>query len=207
MKDKKVLINKNNSGFGLSKEAHELFLKKACIPFTKYTENFKTLLLKTSAIKYVAALTNASGDKDIEEVRKTYIHHCSDIPRDHEALWEVADFLGMDAMNDRFSKLEFAEVPEDSQWSIKQIQGVEYISINPNPVYKFEGKCEHWYPSDFRPTWLDPKKDSVVVVGTDKNDVVISHIFSWGNVHYNVVDLVDYKWYPLTKLCPVYHAK
>lgn len=204
---KKVLINKNDAGFGLSKEAHELFLKKANASYTKHVENFKTLFLKTSVINYVAAVTNAKDDKELEEVRKNYIHHCSEIPRDHSALWEVADFLGLDAMNDRFSKLEVVEVPEDRQWSIKEIQGVEYISINPNPIPKFEGKSEHWYASDFRPAWMDPKKDSVVVVGTNKNGVVVSHICGWGSVFYDLVDLVDYKWYPLTKLCPVYDAK
>lgn len=207
MSVKKVLINKNDTGFGLSKEAHELFLKKADIPYTKHVENFKTLFLKTSTINYVAAVTNAKDGKDLEEIRKNYIHHCSEIPRDHPSLWEVADFLGLDAMNDRFSKLEFVEVPEDRQWSIKEIQGIEYITINPNPIPKFEGKSEHWYASDFRPTWMDPKKDTVVIVGTNKNGVVVSHICGWGNIHYNLVELVDYKWYPLTKLCPVYNAK
>lgn len=207
MSVKKVLINKNDTGFGLSKEAHELFLKKAGIPYTKHVENFKTLLLKTSAINYVAAITNAKDGKDLEEARKNFIHHCSEIPRDHPALWEIADFLGMNHMNDRFSKLEFVEVPEDRHWSIKEIQGVEYISINPNPIPKFEGKCEHWYASDFRPTWMESKKDIVVLVGTNKNGVVVSHICDWGNIHYNSVDLVDYKWYPMTKLCPFYNAK
>jgi len=207
MSVKKVLINKNETGFGLSKEAHELFLKKANIAYTKYVENFKTLLLKTSALNYTAALTNAKDGKELEEVRKNFIHHCSDIPRDHEALWEVADFLGLDAMNDRFSKLEFVDVPEDRQWNIKEIQGIEYITINPNPVPKFEGKCEHWYASDFRPTWMEPKKDSVVLVGTNKAGTVVSHICSWSNIYYNLVELIDYKWYPLNKLCPIYHAK
>ena len=75
MSVKKVLINKNDTGFGLSKEAHELFLKKADIPYTKHVENFKPLLLKTSAINYVAAVTNAKDGKDLEEIRKNYIHH------------------------------------------------------------------------------------------------------------------------------------
>lgn len=207
MRVKKVLINKNDTGFGLSKEAHELFLKKANIPYTKRTENFKVILLKTSEIKYVAAMTNAKDGKDLEEIRKTYIHHCSEIPRDHPALWEVADFLGMAQMNDRFSKLEFVEVPEDRLWSIKEINGIEYISINPNPIPKFNGKCEHWYASDFCPHWMDPKKDSVVLVGTKKNGIVTSTICSWGTIHYNLTDLIDYKWYPLTKLCPIYNAK
>jgi hypothetical protein len=207
MSVKKVLLNKNNTGFGLSKEAHELFLKKANIPFTKHTENFKTILLKTSALNYEAALTNARDGKDLEEIRKTYIHHCSEIPRDHEALWEVADFLGMERMNDRFSKLEFVEIPEDRLWSIKEIDGIEYISINPNPIPKFNGKCDNWYASDFRPPWMDPKNDSVVVVGTTKNGNITSTICSWGNICYNLMDLIDYKWYPLTKLCPLYCAK
>lgn len=207
MSVKKILINKNDTGFGLSKEAHELFLKKSNTPYTKHVENFKTLLLKTSAIDYVAAITNAKDGKDLGEAKRNYIHHCSDIPRDHPALWEVADFLGIEAMNDRFSKLEFVEVPEDKQWSIKEIQGIEYITINPNPIPKFEGKSEHWYASDFRPTWMDPKKDTVVLVGTNKNGVVVSHICGWGNIHYNLVELVDYKWYPLTKLCPFYNAE
>jgi hypothetical protein len=207
MSVKKVLLNKNNTGFGLSKEAHELFLKKANIPFTKRTENFKPILLKTSALNYEAALTNAKDGKDLEEIRNTLVHHCSEIPRDHPALWEVADLLGLDAMNDRFSKLEFVEVPEDKQWSIKEINGIEYISINPNPIPKFTGKTEHWYASDFRPQWMDPKKDSVVVAGFNKSGVVISTICSWGSVQYKLVDLIDYKWYPLTKLCPLYSEK
>lgn len=207
MSVKKILLNKNDTGFGLSKEAHEFFLKRANIPFTKYTENFKTILLKTSALDYVAAVTNAKDGKDLEEIRDKFIHHCSEIPRDHPALLEVADFLGLDRMNDRFSKLEFVDVPEDSVWSIKEIAGVEYISINPNPNPKFNGTCEHWYPSDFRPAWMDIKKDSVVVVGTTKNGVITSTICSWGNIYYNLCDLVDYKWYPMTKLCPVYNAK
>jgi hypothetical protein len=134
MSAKKVLINKNNAGFGLSKEAHELFLKKANIPFTKYTENFKSILLKTSALNYHAALINTKDGKGLEEIKNTYIHHCADIPRDHPALLEVADFIGLDAMNDRFSKLEFVEVPEDKLWSIKEINGIEYISIKLNTV-------------------------------------------------------------------------
>lgn len=207
MSVKKILLNKNSTGFGLSKEAHEFFLKRANIPFTKYTENFKTILLKTSALDYVAAVTNAKDGKDLEEIRDKFIHHCSEIPRGHPALLEVADFLGLDRMNDRFSKLEFVDVPEDSVWSIKEIAGVEYISINPNPNPKFNGTCEHWYPSDFRPAWMDIKKDSVVAVGMTKNGVITSTICSWGNIFYNLCDLVDYKWYPLTKLCPVYNAK
>jgi hypothetical protein len=204
MSTKKVLINKNASGFGLSKEAHELFLKKANIAFTKHTENFKTLFLKTSALSYVAAIVHAKDKEAIEEVKKEYIHHFSEIPRDHEALWLVADLIGMEAMNDTFSKLEFVEVPEDKQWSIKEIGGIEYITINPNPVLKFNETCSHWYASEFRPPWMDVKKDTVVVVGTDTNGVVHSTICIWGNVHHNFVDLVDYKWYPLTKLCPLY---
>ncbi len=207
MSVKKVLINKNDTGFGLSEEAHERFLKKANIPFTKRTANFKTMFLKTGELNYVAAIANAKDGKDLEEIRVNYIHHCSEIPRDHPALWEVADFIGIDAMNDRFSKLEFVEVPEDRLWSIKEINGIEYISINPNPIPKFNGKCEHWYASDFRPHWMDPKKDSVVLVGTNKNGIVNSTICSWSNIYYNLVDLVDYKWYPLTKLCPIYDAK
>jgi hypothetical protein len=207
MSVKKVLINKNDKGFGLSKEAHELFLKKANIPYTKRTENFQTILLKTSALDYEAALTDTKDGKDLEEIRKTFLHHCSEIPRDHSALWEVSDFLGMEHMNDRFSKLEFVEVPEDRLWSIKEINGIEYISINTNPIPKFNGKCDNWYASDFRPNWMDPKKDVVVVAGTAENGVVTSTICGWGSVYYNLMNLIDYKWYPLTKLCPIYNEK
>jgi len=207
MSVRKVLINKNETGFGLSQEAHELFLKKANIFFEKYTENFKVLLLKTEKLKYVAALTNAEDGKGLEEVRNTYIHHYSDIPRDHPALVEVADILGLEHMNDKFSKLEFVEVPEDRQWSVKEINNIEYISISHAPAPKFAGKCDNWYASDFRPCWMDPKKDSVVLAGIDKNGVAHSTVCSWGNIHYNLVNLVEYKWYPLSKLCPFYNAK
>jgi len=207
MNVKKVLINKNDAGFGLSKEAHELFLKKANIPFNKRIENFKTILIKSSELDYVAAVNNAKGSADLEEIRKTHIHHSCEIPRDHPALWEVADLLGMERMNDRFSKLEFAEVPEDKQWSIKQINGVEYISINPNTIAKFNGKCEHWYASDFRPPWMEDTKDIVVVAGIDKNDTVTCMICAWGAISAHTSDWATYKWYPLTKLCSFYTTK
>jgi hypothetical protein len=207
MNSKKVLINKNDTGFGLSEEAHETFLKKANIPFTKRTANFKTMFLKTSELKYVAAMANAKDGKDLEEIRKNYIHHCSEIPRDHPALWEVADLLGLNHMNDRFSKLEFVDVPEDRAWKIKEINGVEYIAIDPNPIPKFTGTCEHWYASDFRPPWMDAQKDTIVLVGIDKNGATTHMICGWANVLHDLVDLAEYKWYPLTKLCPIYHAK
>jgi len=207
MRVKKILINKNDTGFGLSKEAHEMFLQKANIPFEKHTENFKVLFLKTSKADYTTALANAKDGKDLEQIRNTHIHHCSDIPRDHPALWEVSDFLGLNHMNDRFSKLEFVEVPEDRQWSIKEIGGIEYIAISPTPTPKFTGTCSNWYASDFRPYWMNPKKDSIVLSGIDKDGAVHSSVCSWSNVYYNLVDLVEYKWYPLTKLCPFYDAK
>jgi hypothetical protein len=204
MSTKKVLINKNDAGFGLSREAHEMFLKKANIPFTRHTSNFKTILLKTSELDYHTALL---ASEDLDEVKRNYIHQCADIPRDHPALLEVADFFGISGMNDRFSKLEFVEVPEDKPWSIKKINGIEYISVNPNPVAKFSGTCEHWYASDFRPPWMDDAKDIVVVVGIDRHDLVTSMICAWGAISAHTADWVTYKWYPLTKLCSFYTTK
>lgn len=206
MSSKKILINKNDAGFGLSKEAHELFLKKANIPFTKKIENFKTIFIKSSELNYEAALMNAKDGKELTKVKDTYLHHCSEIPRDHPALLEVADFLGLDAMNDRFSKLEFVDVPEDKQWSIKEINGVEYLAINPNPIPKFKGISEHWYDLVNRRPWMDDEKDLVVMAGRDKNGNIVTKIVAWKVLQENAENLIDVKWYPLTKLCPLYNA-
>ena len=126
---KRILINKSNTGFGLSKEAHELFLKKANFRYYEYTENFKKLFLKTQPLNYVAALKNATTSEEISRVKKEYIYYSKDVPRDHPVLWLVADIIGMDRFNDRFSKLEFVDVPDDAIWSIRVINDIEYISL------------------------------------------------------------------------------
>lgn len=190
----------------MSKEAHELFLKKAGIQYFTHTENFKTILLKTEPLKYVAACTNAKDGKELMKIREDYVHLLSEIPRDHPALWEVAEELGMQRVNDRFSKLQFEEIAADSNWKIKSYNEIEYIVIDPNPKPKFEGTCEHWYAADFRPGWMDAKKDTIILAGIDKKGNKRSIICDWSVLDNNVVDLVTYKWYPLSKLCPIFHA-
>lgn len=110
MAKKLVLLNKSNEGFGLSEEAHILFLKMAKIPFFKVKKGFRTLLCK-------------------EPGNCSLLHRQADIQRDHPALLKVRDEIGIECMGDKFAGLVFEEVDENAIWSIREIDKVEYLTI------------------------------------------------------------------------------
>jgi hypothetical protein len=130
METKRILINKSNSGFGMSKEAHEMYLKMTNSRYYVHTANFKKLFLKSQPLNYVAALRNSKGASEVAKVNAEYVYQLNEIIRDHPALFEIADILGVENMNDRFSNLEFVEVETNAMWKIKEINGIEYITIN-----------------------------------------------------------------------------
>jgi thiol-disulfide isomerase/thioredoxin len=202
----KVLINKSPEGFGISYEAHELFLKKAGIVYFKYTENYKPILLKTEPLNYRAAITNAKDSQDVLKAQQGCIHYASEISRDHPALWEVAQELGMDAMNDRFSKLRFVEVDARRRWKIVEVENVEYISIDPNPIPKFESKVQHWYPTDYAPGWMSDPEELILVSGLNRNGEKVVVTTCWEQISTFSAELQNLFWYPLAKLCPTFYA-
>lgn len=140
MAKKLVLLNKNKAGFGLSKEAHKLFLKKATYTFFTYQDNFRQhIFLKCppSIFERDCARAHEQGAVEAENVRRSFIHRVSDIPRDHPALLAVFDELGLEGMNDRFSDLQFVEVDDTADWKIKIVDGKEYLTININHMNSY----------------------------------------------------------------------
>lgn len=119
MSKKLVLLNKSEHGFGLSEDAHRLFLKKAGLVF--YTS--KDAYRKTIFIKCHPDIFSRASDK------RSFIYLPATIPRDHPALRIVFEELGLEGMNDNFSDLYFAEVDDNKEWRIRVIDGKEYISV------------------------------------------------------------------------------
>lgn len=139
METKRILINKSNSGFGLSKEAHEMYLKMTNSRYYAHTSNFKKIFLKTQPLNYVAALHNSKDSSEASKINAEYVYQLTEITRDNPVLFEIADIIGLENMNDRFSKLEFVEVSANAEWKIREINGVEYLTIN----YFNENKERH----------------------------------------------------------------
>lgn len=126
----RILINKSDSGFGMSKEAHEMYLKMNNKRYYTHLANFKKLFLKVPPIEYNTALLQARGAEQVRQVSINCVHNLSEIDRSSPVLWEIADILGMDGLNDRFSKLEFVELNDDVKWKIITIGGVECVSVS-----------------------------------------------------------------------------
>lgn len=205
---KHVLINKSNTGFGLSYEAHELFLKLSGRTYYEHIENNRPVYVNCTSVQYKAALGAAKTTNDVRAVNASLVYSPHDISRDNPVLVEVAKQLGLNKMGDKYSKLEFVEIPADTRWSIKEINEIEYLVINPNKKKVFTGKQEHWYPVSFQPEWMEDPEELVIVNHVHNNGVDLhTSIHKWVFVTSGLFDNEDnVLWYPLTKLCPNYNA-
>jgi len=95
----KVVINACHGGFGLSKEAQDLYAKLKGIELGEYNKSY-------------FFYDNLS------------VH---DIPRDDPALIQVVEQLGGEAAN-RFSELKIVEIPDDVEWTIAEYDGLEWVA-------------------------------------------------------------------------------
>jgi len=110
MKNRKILINTDFGGFGLSDKAIELYLNKKGLKFAIEKKN--SLFSKRSLIFYV----NGVYFSDHE------------VQRDDPALIKAVEEIGMEESADSFSTLKIVKVPCDVDWELKDYDGSEWIA-------------------------------------------------------------------------------
>jgi hypothetical protein len=147
---KKIVINTQFGGFGLSTKAHQEYAKligKEAY-FFKYNFNSKEYVLadpvedKDELIISVFTIPNPNEflrqdkpwhEMSLEERKKHNEKYKSvdlnmhDLARDDENLIKVVEKLGEEA-NTRFSTLKIIEIPDDVEWEIEEYDGLEHIA-------------------------------------------------------------------------------
>ena len=129
---KKVILNKCFGGFGVSKEAYELYAKKKGIDVFHYTQKN----LKNEIYTY-ATDDNRSFDfyftKDFgdnvyisDEDFKEYFLNLDEKFREDKTLIEVVEELGEKA-NAFYSNLKIVEIPDDLDYVIDNYDGIETL--------------------------------------------------------------------------------
>lgn len=97
----KVVINKCYGGFGLSKEASELYAKEMGLSVGKYNESWGFY---------------ENGD-----------FYDRDIPRNDSVLVSIVERLGEKASS-RYARLEVIEIPDGVEWEIEEYDGNEWVA-------------------------------------------------------------------------------
>jgi hypothetical protein len=110
MKTRKVLINADFGGFGLSDKAVELYLNKKRLKFT--TEK------KSSAISDRRLIFYVDGNYFSEH----------DLKRDDPVLLETVEELGLKEAADSYSSLKIVDIPHDVEWTLQDYDGNEWIA-------------------------------------------------------------------------------
>lgn len=108
---RKVVINSCYGGYGLSKEAVQLYLKYTHM---KYTEEDRSDRWSTDQFGKQIVVNGNAWDDD-------------DIPRDDPILIKVIEELG-NAANGNFSKLKIIQIPADVEWTLEEYDGKEWIA-------------------------------------------------------------------------------
>ena len=129
---KKVILNKCFGGFGLSKEAYELYAKKKGIDVFHYTqENLKERIYtyatdddRTFSFYFTKDFGNNSYISD-EDFNKYNLFLNEDF-REDKTLIEVVEELGEKA-NSMYSDLKIVEIPDDLDYVIDNYDGIETL--------------------------------------------------------------------------------
>ena len=110
MKTRKILINADFGGFGLSDKAVELYLNKKGLKFT--TQKKSSSFSDRSLIFYI------DGDYFTEH----------DLRRDDPVLIETVEELGLEKAADSHSSLKIVEIAHDVEWVLQDYDGSEWIA-------------------------------------------------------------------------------
>lgn len=113
----RLVINKCFGGFGLSKKAMLLYAEIKGL-------NIYWLVLKQENFSTASLDERKASNKEYKKITL----YDRDIPRDDETLLQVVEELGEEA-NNRYSKLEIIEIPDDVNWTIKECKGDECVSV------------------------------------------------------------------------------
>ena len=129
---KKVILNKCFGGFGLSKEAYELYSKKKGISVFHYTqENLKKEIYTYATDDnrtFDFYFTKDFGDNVYisDEDFKEYFLNLDEKFREDKTLIEVVEELGEKA-NAFYSNLKIVEIPDDLDYVIDNYDGIETL--------------------------------------------------------------------------------
>ena len=129
---KKVILNKCFGGFGLSKEAYELYAKKKGISVFHYTqENLKKEIYTYATDDnrtFDFYFTKDFGDNVYisDEDFKEYFLNLDEKFREDKTLIEVVEELGEKA-NTFYSNLKIVEIPDDLDYVIDNYDGIETL--------------------------------------------------------------------------------
>jgi hypothetical protein len=129
---KKVILNKCFGGFGLSKDAYELYAKKKGISVFRYTqENLKKEIYTYATDDnrtFDFYFTKDFGDNVYisDEDFKKYFLKLDEKFREDKTLIEVVEELGEKA-NVFYSNLKIAEIPDDLDYVIDNYDGIETL--------------------------------------------------------------------------------
>lgn len=129
---KKVILNKCFGGFGLSKEAYELYAKKKGISVFHYIqENLKKEIYTYATDDnrtFDFYFTKDFGDNVYisDEDFKEYFLNLDEKFREDKTLIEVVEELGEKA-NAFYSNLKIVEIPDDLDYVIDNYDGIETL--------------------------------------------------------------------------------
>ena len=127
-----VVINACYGGFGLSKDAVEMYLKlkgKECFTYTNEANGNgkdRTYIRATNECLFNHHMTKDLGEKTNKLPDKYYFSD-RDINRDDKDLVSVVKKLG-DKANGSCSKLKVIEIPDGIEWDIEEYDGLEHIA-------------------------------------------------------------------------------
>jgi hypothetical protein len=110
MKTRKILINADYGGFGLSDEAKELYLTKKGISFTK--EERRSFLFDEKYYFYI------DGEYFSEH----------DLKRDDPIMIEIFEQLGSERFSSTFCTVKVVEIPFEVEWILCEYDGNEWIA-------------------------------------------------------------------------------
>lgn len=126
----KVVINKCYGGYGLSKEAFELYAKKKNIKLyprqSKYDGFGIVSYLTIPYEEWIKIHEECEKKRNYTESNK-YHFGDSTIERNDPILVEVVEELGEKA-NGAFAKLHIVEIPDDINYEIEDYDGMEHIA-------------------------------------------------------------------------------
>ncbi|MBR5303480.1 MAG: hypothetical protein IKU37_01470 [Candidatus Gastranaerophilales bacterium] len=127
----KIILNKCFGGFGLSKNAHELYAEKKGMKVYEYYQDYRKGLdcFKKGDSGVCKFYFTKDFGEEIELNDEEYDKYCLNLTsenRTDKTLIEVVEELGQKA-NSGFSELEVVEIPDNSFYKIDEYDGVETI--------------------------------------------------------------------------------
>ena len=200
MKKKSIVIAHGTGGFGLTCEAHELYLQRANLGYYELHEHNKTTFIKVPAALFKALRNDASTHGRLKELNDKYAYSAHSIPRDDAVLVSVVRELGP-AAAPKFSKLVVIDIAGDVTWRIEEKFGMECVVTKCASTEVKDSSI--WHPVSYTPGDM---LDNEVIVYVVKDDVagLTSHTCTWGKFmeHISLISGMEVYWHPISRTCP-----